>query len=74
MSRSRKVSLITLGVVVTYILSFGPVWGWYTARNQPAPAPISGFYAPIRAAFKVPGLAIPFVVYLYIWERIYGGH
>lgn len=74
MSRRRKFSLITIGVVVTYVLSFGPIWGWYAARNQPAPDPISGFYAPILAAFKVPGLAIPFVVYLYMWEQVYGGH
>lgn len=74
MSRSRKFFRFTVGIVVLYVLSFGPIWGWYTARNQPAPALISGFYAPIRAVFQVPELALPFVVYLYIWERVYGGH
>lgn len=77
MSRNRKFSLITTGNILTYLLSFGPIWGWYMARNKESAhtcSPISGFYAPILAAFKVPGLAIPFVVYLYLWERIYGGH
>lgn len=73
MTRSRKYLLITFGSFLVYVLSFGPIWGWYTARNQPAPAPIAGFYAPIRAAFGVPGLA-PFGIYLYFWELVYGGH
>lgn len=74
MTRSRKYFLITAGSVLVYVLSFGPIWGWYTARNQPAPSVVSGFYDPIRAAFEVPGLALPFVAYLSLWERIYGGH
>jgi hypothetical protein len=74
MSRRRKFLLTAIGSVLVYVLGFGPIWGWYTARNQPAPAPIAGFYAPIRAAFGVPGLALPLGGYLYIWELIYGGH
>ena len=74
MSRIRKFFRIVISMIVIYILSFGPIWGWYTARNQPAPASVLGFYTPIRAAFRVPGLSFPLVVYLYIWERVYGGH
>lgn len=74
MTRGRNYFLVAVGSVLLYVLGFGPIWGWYTARNQPAPAPIAGFYAPIRATFAVPELATPFAIYLYLWERIYGGH
>lgn len=74
MTRSRKYLLITVGIILLYILSFGPILGWYSARNQPPPAAIAGFYVPIHAALGEPGLALPFVTYLYLWELIYGGH
>jgi len=60
--------------LLLYALSFGPVWAWYIARNQPAPHALKLFYSPILWSLEHTPLQIPIVFYLFIWERLYGGH
>jgi uncharacterized membrane protein YpjA len=70
----KKAFLTALLLIAIYGVSFGPIWGWYTAHNSPTPDSIKIFYSPILAGFDNRYISIPLVAYLYIWERIYGRH
>jgi hypothetical protein len=72
-TRRRQIAGLLIGLLL-YALSFGPVWASYLVRNQPAPQFLKLFYYPILWCLEHTPLQLPIVFYLYIWERLYGGH
>ncbi|CAN5763958.1 hypothetical protein BH09VER1_BH09VER1_50970 [soil metagenome] len=71
---TRTILLLILSAVAAYLLSFGPIWGWYTSRNQPPPRFVEVVYAPVITLFDHTPLTLPLVAYLYLWEKLYVGH
>lgn len=72
--RRRTTLLLILSAIAAYLLSFGPVWGWYTSGNQPPPRFVEVVYAPVVAFFNHTPLTFPLAAYLCLWEKLYGSH
>jgi hypothetical protein len=62
-------------IVAAYVLSFGPIVGFYTSQNQPTPEPMHTIYYPLASHIQSRGVfAMPLVIYIFLWEKIFGGH
>lgn len=60
--------------IICYILSFGPVYGYFLARNW-LPQSITTFYGPLLFLSQFGGLWNPLIIYLILCEMVlWRGH
>lgn len=75
LSHKRRVVVFVVIGLGLYLFSFGPICGFCLSKNQPTPEPFRSLYLPLSSHIGNRGLfAFPLVIYLSVWERLFGGH
>ena len=64
----RRFWSVSFGVLGFYLLSHGPVVGWYSARNSSLPHTLEVIYAPLNHMEGV------IFAHAYLWHILFGGH